>query len=162
MVLVPLSMLSLHSSAQSTLGSKVISNNVPNSLTIANPSDNAHETNEMLKLDAQIPMEVASKHNAGVMVMEQGLIGSKSSASKQPIYDTLSTRHAIQPRKCKYINSKEYKKSRGKWNSQATIIGTSSRCQVCGEIAGKHNYYGGRSCQSCRAFFRRSAETLAR
>ena len=29
-------------------------------------------------------------------------------------------------------------------------------CQVCGEKAGKHLYYGGQVCPSCRAFFRRS------
>ena len=38
----------------------------------------------------------------------------------------------------------------------------SSLCQVCGETAGRHNYYGGRSCQSCRAFFRRSVEIFTR
>ena len=35
-------------------------------------------------------------------------------------------------------------------------------CQVCGEAAGRHNYYGGRSCQSCRAFFRRTVEIFAK
>ena len=29
-------------------------------------------------------------------------------------------------------------------------------CKVCGEAAGKHSYYGGQVCLSCRAFFRRS------
>jgi hypothetical protein len=29
-------------------------------------------------------------------------------------------------------------------------------CEVCGERAGKHSYYGGQVCPSCRAFFRRS------
>ena len=29
-------------------------------------------------------------------------------------------------------------------------------CLVCGDIAGKHIYYGGISCGSCRAFFRRA------
>ena len=38
----------------------------------------------------------------------------------------------------------------------------SNICQVCGEIAGKHNYYGGRSCPSCRAFFRRSVEIFVK
>ena len=27
-------------------------------------------------------------------------------------------------------------------------------CYVCGEKAGKHSYYGGQVCASCRAFFR--------
>ena len=38
----------------------------------------------------------------------------------------------------------------------------SNICKVCGEIAGKHNYYGGRSCPSCRAFFRRLVEIFAK
>ena len=36
------------------------------------------------------------------------------------------------------------------------------RCQVCGDAASKYIHYGGRSCQSCRAFFRRSVVKYAR
>ena len=32
-------------------------------------------------------------------------------------------------------------------------------CHVCGEPAGKHSYYGGQVCPSCRAFFRRSVQS---
>ena len=32
-------------------------------------------------------------------------------------------------------------------------------CHVCGEQAGKHSYYGGQVCPSCRAFFRRSVQS---
>ena len=32
-------------------------------------------------------------------------------------------------------------------------------CGVCGERAGKHSYYGGQVCPSCRAFFRRSVQS---
>merc|ERR1719154_74533 len=32
-------------------------------------------------------------------------------------------------------------------------------CEVCSERAGKHSYYGGQVCPSCRAFFRRSVQT---
>jgi len=32
-------------------------------------------------------------------------------------------------------------------------------CKVCGERAGKHSYYGGQACPSCRAFFRRSVQS---
>lgn len=32
-------------------------------------------------------------------------------------------------------------------------------CEVCGERAGKHSYYGGQVCPSCRAFFRRSVQS---
>ena len=31
-------------------------------------------------------------------------------------------------------------------------------CHVCGEKTGRHNYYGGQVCPSCRAFFRRAVQ----
>ena len=34
-------------------------------------------------------------------------------------------------------------------------------CQVCGNVAGKHSYYGGQVCNSCRAFFRRCVVSRA-
>ncbi len=34
-----------------------------------------------------------------------------------------------------------------------------SLCYVCREKAGKHSYYGGRVCPSCRAFFRRAVQS---
>ena len=38
----------------------------------------------------------------------------------------------------------------------------SAFCKVCGDKASIHVHYGGRSCASCRAFFRRSVEAKAR
>ena len=35
-------------------------------------------------------------------------------------------------------------------------------CKVCGDRAGVHNYYGGKSCPSCRAFFRRSVKKFTK
>ena len=35
-------------------------------------------------------------------------------------------------------------------------------CNVCNQLASKHIHYGGRSCQSCRAFFRRSVVKYTR
>ena len=35
-------------------------------------------------------------------------------------------------------------------------------CPICGNAeAGNHLHYGGRGCSSCRAFFRRSVQTLS-
>ena len=36
------------------------------------------------------------------------------------------------------------------------------KCPVCGDNATKYVHYGGRSCQPCRAFFRRSAKRFSR
>ena len=32
-------------------------------------------------------------------------------------------------------------------------------CHVCGDTAGRHSYYGGQACTSCRAFFRRAVQS---
>ena len=38
----------------------------------------------------------------------------------------------------------------------STTAGEGALCLVCGARAGRHSYYGGLVCPSCRAFFRRS------
>jgi hypothetical protein len=40
-----------------------------------------------------------------------------------------------------------------------TTSGEPRSCLVCREKAGKHSYYGGLVCPSCRAFFRRSVQS---
>lgn len=42
---------------------------------------------------------------------------------------------------------------------QTTHTQENRLCKVCGEKAGKHSYYGGQACPSCRAFFRRSVQS---
>jgi len=44
-------------------------------------------------------------------------------------------------------------------NQPSKTLDTFLPCNVCGEKAGKHSYYGGQVCPSCRAFFRRSVQS---
>ena len=39
------------------------------------------------------------------------------------------------------------------------VLDSTPICKVCGDKAGKHAYYGGIVCGSCRAFFRRSVQS---
>eukprot|EP00095_Tigriopus_kingsejongensis_P006343 snap_masked-scaffold804_size94796-processed-gene-0.11 protein:Tk06343 transcript:snap_masked-scaffold804_size94796-processed-gene-0.11-mRNA-1 annotation:"estrogen-related receptor isoform x4" len=45
---------------------------------------------------------------------------------------------------------------RKRQTSGPSVDGATILCPVCGNVAGKHSYYGGQVCSSCRAFFRRS------
>ena len=51
-------------------------------------------------------------------------------------------------------------------NTDETLAGESHQkidfCKICGDGVSSHVHYGGRSCMSCRAFFRRSVERSAR
>ena len=47
-------------------------------------------------------------------------------------------------------------------HDKVNLHDTKDCCKVCAEPAGQHVYYGAKSCQSCRAFFRRSVEAFTR
>merc|ERR1719474_2561662 len=51
------------------------------------------------------------------------------------------------------------KRVRVKSREKSGETGEVRPCKVCGEKAGKHSYYGGEVCPSCRAFFRRSVQS---
>merc|ERR1719430_823095 len=51
------------------------------------------------------------------------------------------------------------KRIRVKSREKSGETGEVRPCRVCGERAGKHSYYGGEVCPSCRAFFRRSVQS---
>ena len=45
------------------------------------------------------------------------------------------------------------------WHRQHLVTESFAVCGVCSDRAGKHAYYGGVVCGSCRAFFRRSVQS---
>merc|ERR1719447_2678239 len=51
------------------------------------------------------------------------------------------------------------KRIRVKSREKSGETGEVRPCRVCGERAGRHSYYGGEVCPSCRAFFRRSVQS---
>ena len=55
-------------------------------------------------------------------------------------------------------NSEKDNSSKSAKQDSSTI----EACKVCGDIASTHVHYGGRSCQSCRAFFRRSVVKVSK
>jgi len=64
-------------------------------------------------------------------------------------------------------SGKRAKGSTGPYNKRGRKLGYRSEntkdesavCGVCGAKAGRHSYYGGTCCQSCRAFFRRCVQS---
>lgn len=59
-----------------------------------------------------------------------------------------------------FIDNYEFQSTRTHLDSEGSSSTSSDPdlrriCQVCGDEAGQHNYYGGQSCSGCRAFFRR-------
>ena len=57
--------------------------------------------------------------------------------------------------KAKYLNKKVISVDESEeCNNPAPLV-----CHVCGDKAGRHSYYGGQACTSCRAFFRRAVQT---
>ena len=90
--------------------------------------------------------------------LEQQYYPSTSLPKKCPSSNRAS--NCISPNSLNQLNKLESRKRRKTSDHGSTT--ESNICQVCGEIAGKHNYYGGRSCHSCRAFFRRSVEIFVK
>jgi len=57
----------------------------------------------------------------------------------------------------------EYGEQSDELNTKENFYNPSYKvCTVCGAKAGKHTYYGGQVCPSCRAFFRRSVQSNCR
>ena len=101
-------------------------------------------TNEYTKIKQTLPLtkKKFKRKNIGVkeiaskkLRVTKGILGSKSVNQK--------------PTEARKLQNK-------KRVTEETEI--TEPCKVCGEMASKFMHYGGRSCQSCRAFFRRTVE----
>ena len=166
LVLVPLSMLGLKSSAKSLIQSNAYSSrnvDAQKSVISFNDSDQMLRKHELNAFDSK---ECSEKYNLNEATKAKQKVHNLPTSNfqrKKPSKDeAILTNQIAEIRNNKIAHSKDFKKLRRKCKSEPEINGSSNLCQICGELAGKHSYYGGRSCQSCRAFFRRSAETLAR
>ena len=86
---------------------------------------------------------------------------STSSNPRKKFHVKLPSNEKIQihtmERKSLYSNLPE-KRCSSKRKLEEGEIESSSLCGVCGDKATKFIHYGGRGCQSCRAFFRRTVE----
>ena len=81
--------------------------------------------------------------------LNKGKVAPKNVNTKLISRDKFCSRNKLKSRK---HQSKEDNRSKHA-QQDGTMI---ESCKVCGDIASTHIHYGGRSCQSCRAFFRRS------
>lgn len=166
LVLVPLSMLGLKSSAKSVIESDAYSTRTMDAQKTGISfidSSQAARKHEQNGFDAKESNENYNTHDTTKAKQKiQSLTSSTFQRRKPSRDDAILTNQKAETRNNKLTHSKDFKKLRRKCKSEPEINGSSNLCQICGELAGKHSYYGGRSCQSCRAFFRRSAETLAR
>ena len=166
LVLVPLSMLGLKSSAKSLISSDAYSNRNMDAQKAVISFNDSNQTLRKHHLNVFDSNESSEKYNFNVATKAkqrvQHLTTNNLQRKKPSKDDAILTNQIAEVRNNKLTHSKDVKKLRRKCKSDPEINGSSNLCQICGELAGKHSYYGGRSCQSCRAFFRRSAETLAR
>ena len=166
LVLVPLSMLGLKSSAKSLIESDAYSNRTMDAQKTVISYNDSKQVPRMHEQNAFYSNESGEKYNIHDTTRAkqkiQNLASSNFQRKKPSRDDAILANSIVEVRNNKLAHSKDFKKLRRKCKSEPEINGSSNLCQICGELAGKHSYYGGRSCQSCRAFFRRSAETLAR
>ena len=87
--------------------------------------------------------------------LNKGKVVPKYANRKITSHDKFCSRNKY---KSKKHQSKEDKSSKHSQQDDTMI----ESCKVCGDIASTHIHYGGRSCQSCRAFFRRSVVKFSR
>lgn len=90
--------------------------------------------------------------------MSPSMLSSSASASLSPEsqMDFLPVPSILNP-----SNNLEAEASKGKSSSRPALADTDDdlHCFVCKEKAGRHSYYGGHVCASCRAFFRRAVQS---
>lgn len=183
LVLVPLSMLSLNGSSMSCFNSKedltpcysnegnekpLESANKQAVSMITNFPANNLKNQDIGKIDAHSTLD---DNFSSDKLLEQEFGKNDSTVHQLHYFDSpplLSENllNAKRSRNTRSLNlafqSNHGKTKRRRHVSGQDPISESNICQVCGEMAGRHNYYGGRSCQSCRAFFRRTVEIFAK
>ena len=182
LVLVPISMLSLKSSSlypftipqepgsrcsiQCNTLSEISFDTKSNQMISDANNIDATQTNTTLNVEKSTREDNAHKSNPSYIQNEETLRYEKI---EEPFYSPPSpsthNQLAIKGRKAEAAHSMHHQdrkksKRRGQSNDHE-YKKKPNICQICGDMAGRHSYYGGRSCPSCRAFFRRFVEVLA-
>ena len=180
-VLVPLSMLNLPSSSKqevSISGSQSRVMPSPSTSSSFSPSSSLSSETEVIHTTnkEQLTRNARSKENNAQKKLRTQDSGQKPSSSKIVEGGRGKGRRFVDEKHTDDGNSRNFGRgnirrqgklaSRPRSTLKNNVIANNMRysglCLVCGEKAGKHTYYGGRSCQSCRAFFRRSVETITK
>ena len=170
-VLVPLSMLQLPQSSNLKIIQKSYSENKPNFLqsssfdtSLNNPTNASEKDSRRNFLSRQNILVNKSRHNVSTDKNSK----TRSVKEKEVRRNIAKEEKRIGNKNVGRLKRQILRKRaetglKTKSNLKKNFSdGGSLLCLVCGEKAGRHTYYGGRSCQSCRAFFRRSVETMTK